>query len=112
MPTDGTPSIRTITRTADVDAEISRKLDAILDRLASPPQRFLTVRSAASYADLSEDSIRRLIESGRLSVYRPVKGRLLVDRLELDNLILASTGHPRNGRGMVSHRSEANGDAP
>ncbi|HUT91325.1 MAG TPA: hypothetical protein VMY37_17630 [Thermoguttaceae bacterium] len=82
-------------------AEIDRKLDAILERLASPPQRWLTVRSAAVYSDLSEDSIRRLIESDKLSVYRPVRGRMLIDRLELDQVILGSTTRPRKGRGMT-----------
>lgn len=83
-----------------MDAAINDKLDAILERLGSPPQRWLTVRSAAAYSDLSEDSIRRLIESGKLAAHRPVRGRVLVDRLELDNVILGSTGRSRNGRGM------------
>jgi len=80
---------------------LDRKLDTLLARLA-PPQRFLGVDSAASYADLSPDSIRRMVERGDLTGLRPVRGRVLIDRLELDQVILAATNRPCNGRGMSS----------
>jgi len=75
------------------------KLDTLLARLG-PPQRFMGVQSAAAYSDLSTDSIRRLIERGDLTAHRPVRGRVLVDRLELDDVILAATDRPRSGRGI------------
>jgi excisionase family DNA binding protein len=78
---------------------ISAKLDELLKR-SGPPKRFLTVRSAAVYSDLSDDSIRRMFESGLLTAYRPVRGRVLVDRLQLDQVILSSTARPRRGCGL------------
>src|SRR5262245_29210652 len=79
---------------------LERKLDELAERLAAPPQRWLTVARAALYADLSEESIRRLIASGKLTAHRPVKGRVLIDRNELDDLIRATANQrPRHGRG-------------
>ena len=82
------------------DAIRHAKLDKLLALQSAPPQRFLSVAHAATYADLSEDSIRRLIERGDLVGYRPVKGKVLVDRLELERLILGSTKQPATGRGI------------
>ena len=80
-------------------AHITDRLDEILRRLDTPDRRWLGVASAATYCDLSSGSIRRLIASGKLTARRPVKGKVLVDRRELDGLILESTAMPRNGRG-------------
>jgi excisionase family DNA binding protein len=79
--------------------------DAIVGRLAervaeTAARRYLTVQHAAEYADLSPDSIRALIASGRLTGLRPVGGRVLVDKRELDSLIQSSTRRPRQGRGI------------
>ena len=84
-------------------ASLHGKLDAVLEALSAPPKRFLSVKAAGLYADLSEDSVRRLIERGELEGYRPVRGRVLVDREQLDRLILGSAQHgpPRNGRGTA-----------
>jgi hypothetical protein len=60
---------------ANLLTDLHVKLDGLIARLDQPPQRFLSVKSAASYADLSEDSIRRLIERGDLVGRRPVEGR-------------------------------------
>jgi len=78
---------------------IAARLDALVEGGALGPPRFLTIGSAARHVDLSADSIRRLIEGGRLRAYRPVRGRVVVDRQELQDLILSSTTRPRNGRG-------------
>jgi excisionase family DNA binding protein len=51
--------------------------------------RFLAVTAAATYSGLSEETIRRWLRSGRLTAYRPNR-RVLVDREQLDRLILAS----------------------
>jgi excisionase family DNA binding protein len=78
------------------------KLTELLERTSEPvvTPRFLTVDGAAVYASLSTASIRRLISAGKLGAYRPCKGRVLVDKVELDSLILSATGCPRTGRGL------------
>ncbi len=62
--------------------------------VAPVQQRWLTVAGAATYSSLSQKTIRRLVEAGKLHAYRPVAGRLLVDRGQLDAAIMAS----KNGR--------------
>ena len=63
------------------------------------PRRFLTIRNAGKFADLSEETIRRLLASQKLTAHRPVRGRILIDRLELESLIKESVTNPRKGRG-------------
>lgn len=78
------------------------RLDSILERLADsaePPQRFLSIEAAARYSGLSLDSVRRLLERGDLTALRPVPGRIVIDKAELDRLVLSSTRKPVNGRG-------------
>ena len=75
------------------------RLDRLLSQSAVTP-RFFGVKTAASYAGLSEDSIRRMIERGDLAAYRPVRGKVLLDRHQLDAVILGSTRRPRRGRGI------------
>lgn len=82
----------------DLMITVIERLDRLLERIESP-KRFLSVSSAARYCDLSEDSIRRIIERGDLTALRPVRGRVLIDRVELDAYMLSSTRQPRNGRG-------------
>lgn len=82
----------------DLDA-IAARLDAILARLDAPPVRYLTVDRAAGYASLSAESIRRLLAAGKLTPLRPVPGRIVIDRQQLDSLILSSDQRPRTGRG-------------
>ncbi len=81
---------------------IARKLDAILEAVSTPPRRWLSVRSAAAYSDLSEESLRRLIDAGKLTGYRPLRGKLLIDRYELDALIARSTAAARGSRGAAA----------
>ena len=80
---------------------IEGKLDQLLDAAQAGPVRFLTIDAAERYSSLSERSIRRLISSGKLTAHRPVKGRVLVDRGQLDAVILSATSTPRKGRGIV-----------
>ena len=61
---------------------IAAKLDALLEAVSVPPQRFLGVDQAAAFAGLSGDSIRRLIARGELTALRPLRGKVLIDRLE------------------------------
>ena len=64
------------------------------------PPRFFTVKGAANYSGLSEASIRRELSKGKLTALRPVKGRVLLDRIELENVIRTSDFRPRTGRGI------------
>lgn len=64
------------------------------------PGRFLTIDAAATHSGLSPESIRRMISSGKLTPLRPVKGRVLLDRLELESVVRSSDSRPRTGRGI------------
>jgi hypothetical protein len=64
-----------------------------------PVPRYLSVKQAAEYSSLSEDSIRGMIAGGKLKPLRPVPGRIVIDRLQLDAAIQSSTAQPRKGRG-------------
>ncbi len=79
---------------------ILQKLDELAAGKAVPAPRFFSVADAAGYTSLSSDSIRRLLESGRLTALRPVKGKILIDRRELEHVVLGSTDRPAAGRGV------------
>jgi excisionase family DNA binding protein len=87
--------------TARLEA-LAAKLDALLEAQATGPARFLSVGGAAEYVSLSADSIRTLIASGQLSAYRPVKGKILIDRLELEAVVRAGRGRVFGGRGAAA----------
>jgi excisionase family DNA binding protein len=54
-------------------------------------QRFLSgYPAAARYSGMSESVLRRLVDNGRLHVYRPTERKVLFDKVELDALILGS----------------------
>jgi excisionase family DNA binding protein len=59
---------------------------------AAPTEvRFMGYKAAAIYCGMSEMTLRRLVEAGKLKTYRPTGGRLVVfDRAELDALIHGS----------------------
>ncbi len=85
----------------ETDAQtLHAKLDLILAKVASPG-RFLTVARAAEYTDLSQESIRRLLAAGKLTALRPVRGKILIDRRQLESMVLTSTTTPRTGRGRA-----------
>ena len=79
---------------------IAETLEALLERTAVSDQRFFTIDGAARYAGLSAESIRRLLSAGKLQPLRPLKGRILIDRVQLDSFILSATSRPRTGRGL------------
>ena len=78
---------------------IEVKLDAILARSDHRWPRWLSVDLASEYTTLSAASIRRLLQSGKLTAHRAVRGKISIDREQLDQLITTSTATPRNGRG-------------
>ena len=76
-----------MTRSPDQNCDLVAVRLADLQRLvAESTGRFLSIASAARYADLSVESVRRLIAAGKLTALRPVKGKVLVDRRELDSV--------------------------
>jgi excisionase family DNA binding protein len=84
----------------DLDALADAVADRLAERLAALAQRrYLSVASASEYTDLSQDTIRGLLASHKLTALRPVPGRVLIDRRELDSLLAGSTRAPRRGRG-------------
>ena len=72
--------------------------------LSESGRRFMTVASAAVYSDLSRESIRRMLAAKDLTAHRPRRGRLLIDKRQLDALILSSTSRPRKGRGLATRQ--------
>lgn len=88
---------------AELEA-IHAKVDALLAAGSAPAPRFLSIEKAASYCNLSPNSIRRMIGRGDLTPLRPVKGKIVVDRVQLEQLVLGATDRPVNGRGTHRHR--------
>jgi hypothetical protein len=96
----------------DIDDLAERLAAAVAERLAaSAAQRFLGVKEAARFCGLSPDAIRGLVNAGRLTGFRPIAGRVLVDKRELESLILSSTRRPRRGRGVYERLSSRDGDS-
>ena len=89
-------------------ADVAAKLDAILSREEQWP-RFLSVDRAADYCSLSPVSIRRLISAGKLAPLRPVKGRIVIDRVALESLVLGNNQKPRRGRGLRNGKPTRDG---
>ena len=87
-------------RDSDLLASIASQLELIARRLAEPAPRFLGMEAAGAYSGLSADSIRRLVQAGKLAGYRPVPGRVVVDREELERFVLSATTRVRQGRGQ------------
>ena len=75
------------------------ELRSLVPKSQFSQKRFLTVKHSAEYSDLSEESLRRLLAAKKLTALRPVRGRVLIDREELDAYIRSCKGTPRKGRG-------------
>ena len=95
------------TTTDDRLDRIERKLDELVEQIGQPQQRWLSIKSAASYADLSQESIRKLLSAEKLVSHRVVRGKVLIDRTELDILIGTSTATVRVGRGLAKGTRDA-----
>lgn len=67
--------------------------------------RWQTLGVASEYASLSQASLRRLVAAGRLTAHRPVRGRVLLDQVEIDALIGGATAEPRTGRGRATNKT-------
>jgi excisionase family DNA binding protein len=83
-------------------AELASALRDLIDRIDQRAwSRWLSVEGAAEYASLSEKSIRNLCSDGTLTPSRLVRGKLLIDRQQLDAALLAECGKRlRKGRGI------------
>lgn len=68
-------------------------------RVTELQPRWLALEPAAAYSSLSVKSLRRLVSAGKLQAHRPVRGRIVLDRFELDAYIAGATATPRTGRG-------------
>ena len=76
-----------------------RELLAQSDKTLWP--RWLSVELAARYCSLGQKSIRNLVAAGKLTPSRVVRGRILIDRHQLDSLLVAECGRTlRKGRGI------------
>lgn len=88
--------------TVDVINELAADVRALVERVESQTwPRWLSVSQAAVYASLGEKSIRNLISSNVIVPSRTVRGKLLIDRMQLDAALLAGCGRQlRSGRGI------------
>jgi excisionase family DNA binding protein len=65
-------------------------------------QRYLDYPAAARYSGMSEATLRRLVDSGRLKAYRPTGQRKVVfDRAELDEFIHSTNQLSEHGQATV-----------
>lgn len=86
-------------------ADVLERLDALTERLNAGPTRYLSIDSAARYADVSDDTIRRALSRGDLTALRPARGRVVIDRLEIDAWLRGTAGTSlRKGRGIRARR--------
>jgi excisionase family DNA binding protein len=53
--------------------------------------RFMSYRAASAYSGMSESSLRRLVEAGKLTPHKPLGNVVLFDREELDRVILGDS---------------------
>ena len=60
-----------------------RKSTTPAQRMASPPSSLLSVRDAADYYQVSQQTVRRLVKAGKLKTYRV--GRQI--RIDLNDLV-------------------------
>jgi hypothetical protein len=86
--------------------QIEGLLRQLVAGASAAASRWLTIAEGAEYARLSEESIRRLLASRKLTPHYPRPGRILIDKRELDGLIAGSIRRPVGGRGRGSQTSE------
>lgn len=80
---------------------IGQKLDELIGQASQPAKRFLSINDAAAYTGLSPESVRRLISARKLTPRRPVRGKIVLDRNEIDAYVLGSTASVKRGRGQT-----------
>lgn len=82
--------------------ELTCALRDLIDRIDQRAwSRWLSVEGAAEYCSICDKSVRNLIAAGKLTPSRAVRGKLLIDRQQLDAVLLAECGKRlRKGRGI------------
>lgn len=83
-------------------AELSNAVRDLAGRIDGQTwPRWLDVATAARYCSLGEKSVRNLVANGSIHPSRTVRGKLLIDRHELDGALTAGCGRQlRKGRGI------------
>jgi len=77
----------------EVLTEILTKLEAIENKLNGMYSRFMTVKEASEYLRISVSKTRKMIAAGKIPIHR-IDGKILMNRRELDYLILTGTSKP------------------
>ena len=67
--------------------------------------KYLPVKGAAARSGCSENLIRRWIDAGTLTPYRPTPDKILVSVEELDSLIESTANAPGGSRGAHLRKS-------
>ena len=73
--------------------DIYTKLENIEQRMSRIYSKWMTVIEAAEYCRISESRARKLIAAGTIQIHR-IGGKILLNRRELDYLILFGTDTP------------------
>ncbi len=83
-------------------AELAAAVRDLMQRIESQREPgWLSVDAAARYCSLSPKSIRNLISAGRIVPSRAVRGKVLIDRQQLDAALIEGCGtRLRKGRGI------------
>ena len=69
--------------------------------------RFGSYPEAETYSGLSQSTLRMLVREGRLTVYRPVPGRTLLDFRQLDDVVRSGAGKPTARDMAAAHHRRA-----
>lgn len=78
---------------------------SIAAELVATPPAYLSFDDAGAYIGTSGASIKRLVAAGSLTPYRPVGGRTVVARAELD-LYMQSVANGECRRGAPTHATK------
>jgi excisionase family DNA binding protein len=86
----------------DVIADLTDAIRELVSRVDGQGwPRWLSVEAAARYTSLGQKSVRNLVANGTLTPSRAVRGKVLIDRLQLDAALSAECGRRlRKGRGI------------
>src|SRR5688572_11139263 len=95
-----------------LEAVIERLADGISSRLEQPVDQWMTVRRAAEYLTLSDNSIRALIKRDRIPFHRAPNGRVLLKRKEIDGWVRGMERIELDEDRLMDLRSEPTDNGP
>ncbi|HWA98629.1 MAG TPA: helix-turn-helix domain-containing protein [Pirellulales bacterium] len=87
--------------------DVLAKVNELLERSEFVGKRFLSVEEAARYCSISAESVRRMISAGKLVSLNPVRGRVVIDKQQLDAVVLGSAQQLRGGRGRMDRHERS-----